>query len=134
MSEQENTKLVKSAYEAFQSGNIQGVLDRCTDNIEWVEEGPSDIIELSGKRTGKPGVAEFFSKLDESETFHEFSPKEFIAQGNKVVVLGFYKTTVKSTNRPCQSNWVHVFTIQGGKISHFHEYFDTAAAVEAYKK
>ena len=36
MPEQDNINLVREAYAAFKQGNIQGILDRCTETIDWV--------------------------------------------------------------------------------------------------
>ena len=45
--------------------------------------------------------------------------------GNRVVVFGFYSGKGRSTQKPFATKWTMVFTIQGGKVSGFHEYFDT---------
>ena len=63
-----------------------------------------------------------------------FEPAEFIAQGDKVVVLGSSKATVKSTSRSYETDWVHVFTVKDGKVTNFAEFFDTAAATKAFQK
>lgn len=63
----------------------------------------------------------------------EFSPKEFIAQGNKVVVLGHGAWTARETGRDFESDWVHVFTIDGGQITAFREFLDVQFAVEAFQ-
>ena len=62
----------------------------------------------------------------------EFEPKEFLAHGDKVAVLGHYTWHVKATGRKFSSDFVHVFTVQNGKITNMHEYLDTHAAVQAY--
>ena len=64
----------------------------------------------------------------------EFEPREFIAQGDKVVSLGNYRWRVKDTGREFKSDFVHIFTIRDGKIVRFREHLDTAAAAAAYKK
>jgi ketosteroid isomerase-like protein len=61
----------------------------------------------------------------------EFEPREFIAQGNKVVVLGHGAWTVNATGRDFDSDWVHVFTIEDGHIAAFREFLDSHLAAEA---
>jgi ketosteroid isomerase-like protein len=63
-----------------------------------------------------------------------FEPREFVAQGNKVVSLGHYEWTVKSTGRKFTSDFAHIFTVEGGKVIAFREHFDSAAAAAAYQK
>jgi len=87
---------------------------------------------FTGKISGRDKVAEFFTSLDEHEEMSVFEPTEFIAQGNKVVVLGHYTTRVKSTNKQDDSGFAHIVTVSDGNITGFYEFFDTAAAEKAY--
>jgi ketosteroid isomerase-like protein len=133
MSEATNIEIVKNGYEKFGSGDIPGLLSLFTDDIDWetphVENAP-----FAGNRLGLSEVAEFFKLLDESEDIAYFEPTEFIAQGDRVVVLGRSKATVKSTGRSYETDWVHIFTIHEGKVTNFHEFFDNAAATRAFQK
>jgi hypothetical protein len=58
--------------------------------------------------------------------------REFIAQGDTVATLGFYRGTVKPTGRSFSSEWVMVFTLDRGKVARFREYTDTNAIVTAF--
>jgi ketosteroid isomerase-like protein len=133
VNEQENTKIVKQAYDYFKSGNIEGVLGLMSNDVDWrlpnVENMPH-----SGTRKGIEQVSEFFSLLAEVQDAKQFDPNEFIAQGDKVVAMGHYIWKVKPTNREYESDFVHVFTVRDGKITGFDEYFDTPPATVAYQK
>ena len=61
-----------------------------------------------------------------------FEPTEFIAQGDKVVVLGHFAARIKSTNKEYASDFAHIVTVADGKITGFYEFFDNAAACRAY--
>lgn len=128
-----NKEIAQKGYECFGSGDIAGLLDLCADDIKWT----IPVVEnaaFSGSRTGKPAVGEFFSLLGAAEDFSEFTPKEFIAEGDKVVVLGHSTATIKETGKIFSGDWVHIFTITDGKITNFLEHFDNAAANRAYQK
>jgi ketosteroid isomerase-like protein len=71
--------------------------------------------------------------LAESETFTKFEPTEYIAEGDKVVVLGEFDVNVTATGKSYSSDWVHVMTVKDGKVTAFREYFDTAAANHAHQ-
>src|SRR5215208_6972795 len=45
-----------------------------------------------GTRHGHEGVAEYFSLLDENLELEQFEPREFVAQGDTVVVVGFERS------------------------------------------
>lgn len=132
MSEQ-NTAIAQQAYENFKTGNIQALLDQLSDDVTW-QLPEIEGVPLSGKRTGRDGVREFFATLARDQEVIEFEPREFVAQGGKVVSLGHYKWRVKDTGRDFASDFAHVFTIRDGKVTGFREYFDSAAVAAAYQK
>ena len=132
MSEQDNVAVVRRAYEDFKGGDIKGILDSLTDDVDWrlpEIEGAS----FSGARKGRESVGGFFSQLAESQETVSFEPREFVAQGDKVVALGTYRWRVKKNGREYGGDWAHIFTVRDGKIAGFHEYMDTAAAADAFK-
>jgi len=132
MSEQPNTKVVQDAYAAFKRGDIPGLLNLMSDNVGWFLPGPREVIPFLGQRHGRDQVGQFFKSIAEAQDAEQFEPQEFIAQGDKVSVSGHYRWRVKSTGRTFSSDFVHIFTVQNGKITNMHEYLDTHAAVQAY--
>ena len=133
MSEQESTAIAQQAYDNFKTGNIEALLDQLSDDITW-QLPEMDGVPLGGIRTGREGVADFFVTLARDQDVIEFEPREFVAQGDKVVSLGHYKWRVKETGREFESDFVHVFTIRDGKIVGFREHFDSAVVAAAYQK
>jgi ketosteroid isomerase-like protein len=89
-------------------------------------------VPFSGERKGKAAVAEFFRQVAESEDFEQFEPREFVAQGDKVVALGHYRAVVKATGRTFGSDFVMVFTLRDGKIAAFQEFTDSAGINAAF--
>lgn len=132
MAEQDNVRVVKDAYAAFQRGDIPGVLSNFTEDADWFTPGTSDAIPHAGRTRGHVGMTQFFSKLAETENITHFEPREFIAQGDKVVVVGNYRGTVTATSREFDIDWLQVFTLRDGKITSFREYLDTAALADAH--
>jgi ketosteroid isomerase-like protein len=128
-----NKEIAQKGYECFGTGDIAGLLELCANDIDWtipVVENAS----FSGSRSGKAAVGEFFNQLAAAEDFSDFTPKEFIAEGDKVVVLGSSTATVKETGKTFSTDWVHIFTIADGRITNFLEFFDNAGATRAYQK
>ncbi len=133
MTEQDNIGTVQEAYAAFGRGDVQALLAILSENVAWVTPGPPDVMPVAGSRMGREEVAEFFSTLEATEQVELFEPREYIAQGDKVVALCKYRGRVRATERAVEQDLVHVFTVRDGKIEQFREYYDTAAAVEAYR-
>lgn len=61
-----------------------------------------------------------------------FEPREFIAQGDQVVVLGEERMRIKATGRIAENRWVMVFALRDGRIVRFREFDDTAAVAAAF--
>ena len=59
---------------------------------------------------------------------------EFVAQGDKVVVLGHYVWHVKATGKVWESDFAHVVSVRDGKVRRFQEYTDTAALGAAFRE
>jgi ketosteroid isomerase-like protein len=132
MDPQQNIKLVQQCYQNFKSGNIPALLDLLDDSVEWQLPDLKGVA-VSGKRRGRKEVANFFTTLAQTQETLSFEPREFVAQGDKVVGLGHYSFRVKATGQAFESDWAQVFTIKNGKIARFQEYADSAAAVFAYQ-
>ncbi|HYO90398.1 MAG TPA: nuclear transport factor 2 family protein [Pyrinomonadaceae bacterium] len=133
MKEQENVQTVREVYAAFQQGDIQGVLDRLTDDVRWWVNGSADSVPFAGERTGRDEVAEFFNVLDGAFEFETFEPQEYIAQGERVVALGRDRRRAKSNNRVIENQWAMVFTVRAGKVADFRAYDDTEAESSAMR-
>ena len=133
MSEQENTRLIQTAYDNFNSGNIEGLLAILSGDVDW---NVPDIenVPFAGRHNGREQVGQFFARMGDEQEAVELEPKEYIAHGDKVVVLGHYSWRVKSTGRSFEGDWAHVFTVRDGEVVRFQEYTDTAAAAAAYRK
>lgn len=83
MAEQSSTSVVRAAYEAFLRGDIDGALALMSDDIDW--NSPAvEGMPFGGPRRGKNAVADFFTKLNESEEILAFEPREYITQGERV--------------------------------------------------
>ena len=131
MSEQ-NIQVVREAYAAFGRGDIPALLASLTDDIHWFLPGEG-LIPQAGTYRGRDGVAGFFKKLAETTEFDAFEPREFIASGDRVVTLGYYRGRSKATVRSFEADWCMTYRIRNGKIATFREYMDTAAVAQAYQ-
>jgi len=128
-----NIALVQSLYAAFGRGEIATIIDALTPDVHWECTGRRSDYPTLGAWQGRSQVGAFFAAVAATGDFHEFSPKEFYADGDKVFCLGRYALTVKKTGRRIDSDWIHIFTVKTGKVVQFREFLDTARAAEAWK-
>lgn len=132
MSAEENKKTVQSIFEAFGRGDIPAVLEHVSEDATWKAPGPS-VVSYFGDRRGHEGATEFFVQLGTNVDFEHFTPGVFVAEGDKVVVLGSERGHVKGTGKTFDNDWALVFTFgDGGKVTGFQCYENTAAIAEAF--
>ncbi|SNT09211.1 hypothetical protein SAMN06265795_113105 [Noviherbaspirillum humi] len=131
MNEQANTALVKQCYDDFLKGDLHHLLSCLAENIVW-EIPTVDNIPFSGTRHGRDEVASFFTELSDAQTPRQFEPREYIAQDDKVVVLGHYAWEIMATGSEWNADWAHLWTIQNGRVIGFREYGDTLAESTAF--
>jgi ketosteroid isomerase-like protein len=120
------TQVIQTVYQAFGRRDIPGILAHCAASVDWEFVGPAKL-GYAGRRTDHAGIEDFFAKVAEYDDIEAFEPREFIEQGDKVVVLGWEKSRARDTGKPFESEWAHVFTVKDGKISRWRGFFDTAS-------
>ena len=132
MNAQDNKRIVIEGYQLFQAGDIPHLLERYHDDAVWIEP-EAENIPFAGRHNGKAEIARFFQTLDAEAQALRFEPKEFIAEGDKVVVTGEATWLCKQTGRSYDSPWVHVFSLRDGKVARFESFHDTAAGERAFR-
>ena len=131
MNEQANTRIAEQLYETFNSGDIEGFLNLFSEDASW-NSPDIENVPLETTFKGRENLANFLTKIDEHEEFLKIEPKEFIAQNDKVVVLGELLVRSKNTDKQYSSGFAHIIEVKEGKAVSFLEYFDNAAAGRAH--
>jgi len=127
--EEMNVATIRKGYEAFGRGDIPGLLTLFDPQIEWISPGPQHV-PTAGRRVGHAAVGEFFQALNATVDITRFEPKQFLATGDTVVVVGDDTATVRATGHTIESTWAHVFTMKDGKVTKFDERADFTALAE----
>jgi uncharacterized protein len=132
MSTQENVQIVKNFLAAMGRRDKQGLLALSAEDIEWII--PGEDWPLAGTHRGHAGLADVLQKANETvETSYPELP-EFIAQGDRVLVVGVATGKIKATNRAFKDDWVFAITVRNGKLTKIREYIDTQALARASEK
>ena len=132
MSEHANIQVLKDAYAAFTRGDIAAVMKAFATDIDWHIPGPK-AAPYVGRHKGTSAVQRFFAQVGETVEFTMFEPREYVAQGDRVVVLGRYAGKIKSTGKPFDTEWAMAWALRDGKAVKFHEYTDTEAIGAAFR-
>lgn len=131
MHEQEHTRVAAQMYETFMAGDVAAFLNLFSDDAAW-HSPEIDHVPLNGHFSGRDNLAAFIASIDQYEEFLEMKPTEFIAQGDRVVVLGRFSARSKTTDKQYATDFAHIITVKDGKITSFREFFDNAAAGRAH--
>jgi ketosteroid isomerase-like protein len=110
-------------------GDRQGLLALTATDIEWIV--PGENWPLAGTHRGHAGLAELLQKASDTIEISYPAPPEFVAEGDRVLVVGFARGKVKATNKPFKDDWVFDITVRDGKVRNIREYVDTQALARA---
>ena len=120
-------QVVKDFFAAMGRGDTKGLLALSAKDIEWTI--PGEDWPLAGTYRGHAGLADLLQKSELLETSTE--TREFLAQGNRVLVIGFAKGKIIATKKTFKDDWVFAITVQKGKLTKIREYIDTQALARA---
>ncbi len=132
MSTQENVEVVKSFFAAVGARDEQGLLAVSAENIEWIV--PGEDWPMAGTYRGHAGLQHALTKASETIEMTYPKPPEFIAEGDRVLVVGSATGKIKATNKTFEDRWVFDTTVQNGKLTRIEEYIDTQAMAHASQK
>lgn len=132
MSVEENVRAVKAFFAAVGAGDKQAMLALTAEDIEWII--PGEGWPLAGTHRGHAGVASLLRKASEELETSFPSPPEFVAQGDRVLVIGSATGSVKATGKSWVDDWVFAITVRDGKLTNIREYVDTQALARASER
>jgi uncharacterized protein len=131
MSIEENVRTVKDFFPAMGRSDKQALLALAAENIEWIIPGADR--PLAGTHRGHAGLEDLLRKTSELEISSP-RPPEYVAHGDRVMVVGFAKGKVKATNKTFEDDWVFAMTVRDGRLTNIREYIDTQALARASER
>jgi uncharacterized protein len=129
MSIEKNVQIVKDFLAALGRRDKEGLLALADEHIEWII--PGEDWPLAGTHRGHAGLEELLQKANETVETSFPRPPEFIAQGDRALVVGFATGKIKATNKKWEDHWVFDITVRNGKMTNVREYVDTQALARA---
>jgi ketosteroid isomerase-like protein len=126
---QESLRAVKDFFAAMGGGDKEELLALAAEEIEWII--PGEDWPLAGTHRGHAGLADVLRKASEEIEMTYPEPPEFVAQGERVFVIGVATGKIKATNKTFKDDWVFDITVRNGKLTTIREYIDTQALAQA---
>jgi ketosteroid isomerase-like protein len=129
--EAHNVATLKAAYKRWsdtKGGSVDDWLKVCADNIDFgsLAQGAAPKVQYLTAYSSRDALKDYFDGLSRDWEMVDWITEEFIAQGDRVVVLSQctwrYKKTGKVVSTPKADAW----RFAGGKAVEYFEYYDTA--------
>ena len=116
--------------EVFSSGDIEGALSRCSDDIDFFSNAPIDILPHLGHHKGKDEVREMWKTVHSRYSSMRYETPMVVAEGDKVAanLRAFFRKS--SNNRIVQFDMAAFYTFRDGLITKIREIIDTFDLVQ----
>jgi uncharacterized protein len=124
-----NVETVQEIYAAFGRGDVEAIVDRVADDVQWEAWEAGNTAQRAGvpdlaARSGKDGVREFFAVVGQMQ-IDGLKVLDFLASERQVaveidIVLRDGETTIRDEE-------LHLWTFDDqGKVVRLRHYVDTA--------
>src|SRR5947209_3589607 len=125
MSAELNRQRVLNHLTIFYSGDIDGALARCTDDVEFTANAPVDLLPHLGHRQGKAAVREMWTAVHARYSELGWEVPTLVAERDKVAahIRVFFRK--RSNQRMVQFDIASFFTLRDGLIAEIREIIDT---------
>ena len=133
--EARNVEVLKKAYKRWhetRGGSADEWLEICSDRIAFgsLAQGPEGARYLTSYQS-RDALKDYFKGLSNDWEMIEFVAEHFVAQDDRVVMLGRCAWRHRRTRKEVESPLVHVWRFRDGKATEYYELYDTAKAFAA---
>lgn len=125
--------VVKALFQDFGQGNLQGLLGRLSDDVDWGGDKFDTDVPTHVARRGRAEAAKFFEAVVKEQDFQKFEPRQFLANGDDVAVLVREEFQFRRTGTKVSLDVIHYFTVSGGRVTRYRSYYDTSRYTAAYR-
>jgi ketosteroid isomerase-like protein len=125
---QDNIKRIRDGYEAFNRGDLEGVVAQFPRDFE-----AQDRAEVPDPQSyeGIPGVRKALGQLMEDFDDYRMEPQEFVDGGDRVVVVVRQTGRGKASGAVVEGTIVHLWELRGDAVSGLRAFSERAEALEA---
>ncbi|KAK9805201.1 hypothetical protein WJX72_005842 [[Myrmecia] bisecta] len=134
--------VVRQAYDLFHKGNIRGIMELCTDDVEFVQIGKEAGIPFAGQQVGKDNIPKYFFKalaqrfktedIKLSACVESMDSTRVTATGTWTAVPRDKKEHPVETARTVVP-FCHVYNMEGHKIRRVQSFIDTCKVARAMR-
>ena len=130
MVENLNRQRVLNLLDTYYSGDIEGALSRCTDDVDFVANAPIDILPHLGHHRGKAELRQMWTTVHARYSSMRHEVPFIAAEDDKVAVhiRAFFRK--RGNDRIVQFDIAVFFTFRDGRVAQIREVIDTFDLVQ----
>ena len=130
MTEAPHRQRMLEFFNVLYSGDVEGALAFCSDDVEFLANAPVDILPHMGHRRGKAEMREMWTAVAARYSEMRCEVPTLVVEGDKVAanIRVFFRKNINQ--RMVQFDVAAFYTLRDGQISHIREIIDTFDLVE----
>jgi ketosteroid isomerase-like protein len=129
---QENVEVVRDAFDAFTRGDVEGVLQRCDEDIVITQPRELPVLGASPQQRGHSGVLEAFAIWPEQWDDFRIEIARIVADpGDYVVVATRQRGRGKQSGVEVEIEMTFVFTVRDKRVVEWQMFMREDQALEA---
>jgi uncharacterized protein len=126
---QENIELVRSAFDAWNRGEIEAFADHMAEDVAWLEV--SGRPEGGGsERRGRDRMRRSLEALFEAWESYSLEVERIDDVGSRIVAVVREVARGRTSGLEVDSRWGYLITVEGGQIVRVEAYRDAAVALQ----
>jgi ketosteroid isomerase-like protein len=134
-SEADNVATLREGYRRWhesRGGSVDHWVSICDENVRFgsIAQGPPGAAYLTSY-SGRAAMGQYFEGLSRDWEMIEYVVDDFVAQGDRVVMLGRCTFRFRSNGKVVSTPKADSWRFANGKVVEFFEYFDTAQLRDA---
>lgn len=125
-----NRERVLEFIDVLYSGDVEGALERCTDDVEALANAPIDILPHMGHRRGKAELRGMWEAVRARYSELRSEVSSLVVEDDKAAayIRVFFRKSLNQ--RMVQFDIAGFYTLRDGKIAHIREVIDTFDLVQ----
>src|SRR2546423_928400 len=112
---QENVEIVRSAFQAFEQGDMEAVLRLCDENIEITQA--SELLGVPRNQHGHAGVLEAFAIWPDLWDDYQIEILRLADIDDHVIATTINRGRGKDSGVPVEMPFTFLFSVRAGKIA-----------------
>ena len=134
--EARNVEILKAAYKRWsdsKGASVDDWMKICDADIAFgsLAQGAAPPVQYMTAYSNRDKLKDYFAGLARDWEMQEYVAEDYVAQGDRVVMLGRCSWRFKKTGKVVSTPKCDVWRMKDGKAVEYFEYYDTAQVMAA---